>query len=136
MCHSWWEQRHWCVTTFMETLLAAKHPFAAGILAEFEELQPSPPSDLSGYRPGKAAEVFQCGSMQIGFDSAGAIGHLKLGNGTVWASAGAMMNSVFQLMHFVFKMMNFVLTVMTSVFTMMNFVLKVMVFVFKMQDGR
>ena len=84
---SWWEQRHWCVTTFMETLLAAKHPFADGIIAEFEELQPSPPSDLSGYQPGKADEVFQCGSMQIGFDSAGAIGHLKLGNGVVWASA-------------------------------------------------
>ena len=69
-----WEQRHWCVTTFMETLLAAKHPFADGILAEFEELQPSPPSDLSGYRRGNAGDVFQCGSMRIGFDGAGAIG--------------------------------------------------------------
>ena len=40
---SWWEQRHWCVTTFLETLLAANHSMAAGILAELELLSPQQP---------------------------------------------------------------------------------------------
>ena len=72
---SWWEQRHWGVTTFMETLLAAQHPFAKDILEEFEQLKPTVP-DTTGHSAGHAGEVFTCGETEIGFDSTGSISHL------------------------------------------------------------
>ena len=82
---SWWEQRHWGITVFMQTLLAAQHPFATSVSHEFKQLKPTIPA-TAGYEAGQASQVFTCGGTEIAFDSTGSISHLSR-HGTEFADA-------------------------------------------------
>eukprot|EP01047_Picozoa_sp_COSAG01_P063292 COSAG01_NODE_8177_length_2890_cov_1.147976_2_plen_217_part_00 len=84
---SWWEQRHWGITVFMQTLLAAQHPFASDILREFKELRPTIP-DVTAHTPAAAGQLFSCGATEIAFDTTGAVSHLSR-HGTVYADANS-----------------------------------------------
>eukprot|EP00928_Gymnodinium_smaydae_P036212 TRINITY_DN25336_c0_g1_i1.p1 TRINITY_DN25336_c0_g1~~TRINITY_DN25336_c0_g1_i1.p1 ORF type:complete len:743 (-),score=75.20 TRINITY_DN25336_c0_g1_i1:191-2419(-) len=82
---SWWEQRHWGITVGMDTLRAGEHPLAGVLLDEFARLQPKVPSK-EGYVNGSAEHVYQCGPVDISFDSSGAISHLAHDD-VSWADA-------------------------------------------------
>eukprot|EP01043_Picozoa_sp_COSAG02_P060900 COSAG02_NODE_8059_length_2728_cov_2.497528_2_plen_345_part_00 len=87
---SWWEQRHWGITVFLQTLLDAQHPLGDSILHEFRDLAARVPNN-SGFVPVKVKvatqQRFVCGTTEISFDRTGAISHLVV-NGTVWAQSG------------------------------------------------
>lgn len=80
---SWWEQRHWALTTFVETLQRASHPLAGMVTKGFADLRPRVPS-TDGFRLGAASEAYTCGATTIGFSATGAIERLTSG-GVTWA---------------------------------------------------
>ena len=83
---SWWEQRDWGITIFMETLLAGGHPLAKSIEEGFQSLQPKTP-DVSKFEVvPDIGRIFKIGKLGLGFDSSGSIQHLDHA-GMVWASA-------------------------------------------------
>ena len=91
---SWWEQREWGITLFMETLRAAKHPLATNVEEGFSKLRPLLP-ELSGFSlVTDTSKIFHVGdSLEIGFDQFGSISHLHH-EGMVWADK---QNSLLQL---------------------------------------